>query len=346
MNEQLTALLEQGEAKGCVNLSELNELVQELEPADTELEDFYERAQERELEIRDDCGHAGKDDSTYVNGELTVATTDALQLFLNEAGRYPLLTAAEEVELAKRIERGDKEAKDLMVNSNLRLVVSIAKKYQGHGLSLLDLIQEGIIGLIRAAEKFDWRKGFKFSTYATWWIRQAVQRGVANKSRTIRIPVHIVEREQKIARAERKLLTELERPPTDEELSKETKLPVKQVREVRHAARAVTSLDKPLGKESDSSLGDIVAVESGSPEQEVHVSLEHDAVRRAVSQLPTREREVVKMRFGLNGDPDPQSLEQIGRHLGLTRERVRQIEREALNLLAMNREIDAVAGRP
>jgi RNA polymerase primary sigma factor len=344
MTEPLTALLEQAEAKGCVNLSELNELVQELEPDDAEIEAFYEQAQERELEIRDDCGREAEE-STYVNGDLTVATTDALQLFLNEAGRYPLLTAAEEVELAKRIERGDKEAKDLMVNSNLRLVVSIAKKYQGHGLSLLDLIQEGIIGLIRAVEKFDWRKGFKFSTYATWWIRQAVQRGVANKSRTIRIPVHIVEREQKIARAERKLLTELERTPSDEELARETKLPLKQVREVRHAARAVTSLDKPLGSDSEASLGDIVAVSEGGPEQEVHVSFEYDAVRRAVAELPKREQEVVKMRFGLNGDTDPQSLEQIGRTLGLTRERVRQIEREALNLLAMNREIDAAAGR-
>ena len=181
-----------------------------------------------------------------MNDELA-ATTDSLQLFLNEAGRYPLLTADEEVELAKRVERGDKEAKDRMINSNLRLVVSIAKKYQGHGLSLLDLIQEGIIGLIRAVEKFDWRRGFKFSTYATWWIRQAVQRGVANKSRTIRIPVHIVEREQKIARAERELLAELERQPTDEELAKRTKLPVKQVREVRTAARTVASLDKPIG---------------------------------------------------------------------------------------------------
>jgi RNA polymerase primary sigma factor len=344
MTEQLTALLEQGEAKGCVNLSELNELVQELEPDDADLEAFYASAQERDLEIRDDCGREAPG-STYVNGDLTTSTTDALQLFLNEAGRYPLLTAAEEVELAKRIERGDKDAKDLMVNSNLRLVVSIAKKYQGHGLSLLDLIQEGIIGLIRAVEKFDHRKGFKFSTYATWWIRQAVQRGVANKSRTIRIPVHIVEREQKIARAERKLVSQLERTPTDEEIADESKLPLKQVREVRHAARAVTSLDKPLGEEGDSSLGDVVAVSEGGPEQEVHVSLERDALRRAVDELPRREQEVVKMRYGLNGDPDPQSLEQIGRQMGLTRERVRQIEREALNLLAMNREIDAVGAR-
>jgi RNA polymerase primary sigma factor len=343
MNEQLSTLLDRGEERGCVNLSELNELVQDLDPEDAEIDTFYEQARERELEIKDDCARATDRDATYVNGDLTVATTDALQLFLNEAGRYQLLTAAEEVELAKRIERGDREAKDLMVNSNLRLVVSIAKKYQGHGLSLLDLIQEGIIGLIRAVEKFDHRKGFKFSTYATWWIRQAVQRGVANKSRTIRIPVHIVEREQKIVRAERKLLTELERTPTDEEIARESELPVKQVRDVRSAARAVTSLDKPLG-EGEGDLGDIVAVDSTEPEQEVHVSLEKDAVRRAVAQLPPRERQVVKLRFGLDGDPDPQSLEQIGRTLGITRERVRQIEREALNLLAMNRELDA-AGR-
>jgi len=342
MTEQLTALLDRGEEQGCVKLSELNEVVQELEPEERELDEFYAAAQERDIEVRDDCGREQKSESTYVNGDLNTSTTDAIQLFLNEAGRFPLLTAAEEVELAKRIERGDKEAKDLMVNSNLRLVVSIAKKYQGHGLSLLDLIQEGIIGLIRAVEKFDHRKGFKFSTYATWWIRQAVQRGVANKSRTIRIPVHIVEREQKIARAERKLLPELGRTPSDEELARESKLPEKQVREVRNAARAVTSLDKPIGSEGDASLGDIVAVSEQGPEQEVHVSLEQDALHRAVAELPDREREVVKLRFGLNGDSDPHSLEEIGRRMGLTRERVRQIEREALNLLAMNREIDAV----
>jgi RNA polymerase primary sigma factor len=278
-----------------------------------------------------------------VNTEIAAMTSDSLQLFLNEAGRYPLLTAAEEVELAKRVERGEKAAKDKMINSNLRLVVSIAKKYQGHGLSLLDLIQEGIIGLIRAVEKFDWRRGYKFSTYATWWIRQAVQRGVANKSRTIRIPVHIVEREQKIARAERELVLQLERAPTDDEVAKRAKLPVKHVRETRAAARTVASLDKKIGEDSDTSFGELVAHETGDVEEEVEVGLTEVALRAAVEELPDREKQVIKLRYGLDADSDPKSLEQIGRELDITRERVRQIETRALARLAEHREIAALS---
>src|SRR3954451_4928385 len=338
----IASLLAHSEEEGCICMSELERLTQEHELDDDQVSALYQEIEERGLEITDDCCREDAPAATYVNGDLVHATTDALQLFLNEAGRYKLLTAEEEVELAKRIESGDKEAKDLMINSNLRLVVSIAKRYQGHGLSLLDLIQEGIIGLIRAVEKFDWRRGFKFSTYATWWIRQAVQRGVANKSRTIRIPVHIVDREQRIARAERMLAPKLGRQPTEEEGAKQAKLPLKQVREVRKAARAVTSLDRPIGGDSNAALGDLMAADQAPLEEELTVSLEQDVLRRAVAELPERERDVVVRRYGLNGDREPASLEAIGRELGLTRERVRQIEARALEQLAVNREIEAL----
>jgi RNA polymerase primary sigma factor len=335
-------LIELGEREGCVELSEVARVVEAAELDDDESERLYEDLQQRGIELTDDCGRSSVPDSTYVNGDLVESTTDALQLFMNEMGKYKLLTADEEVELAKRIERGDKAAKDLMVNSNLRLVVSIAKRYQGHGLSLLDLIQEGIIGLIRAVEKFDWRRGYKFSTYATWWIRQAVQRGVANKAREIRIPVHIVDRERKIAKAERELMAKLERPPTQEELAEATKLPLKQVREVQQAARAVTSLDRPIGEEGTGSFGELVAGQEAGPEETLHVSLEEDTLRRALESLPEREQEVLRLRYGLNGDAEPKSLEEIGQQLGLTRERVRQVEANALSRLAVNREIEAL----
>jgi RNA polymerase primary sigma factor len=340
--DPITALIAHGDDDGCVCLSQLQKVVQELELDDEQVEALYQQIDERGLEVTDDCCREDAPAATYVNGDLVHATTDALQLFLNEAGRYKLLTADEEVVLAKRIEDGDKRAKDLMINSNLRLVVSIAKRYQGHGLSLLDLIQEGIIGLIRAVEKFDWRRGYKFSTYATWWIRQAVQRGVANKSRTIRIPVHILERETKISRAERELLVELDRQPTDEELATRTSLPVKQVREVRKAARAVTSLDRPLGADSDASLGDLIATDATDIEEEIQVGLTEETLRRAVEGLSEREQDVLRLRYGLSGTDDPKSLDEIGRQLGITRERVRQIEAQALQRLAVNREVEAL----
>jgi RNA polymerase primary sigma factor len=342
-HDQLRSLLEHAEETGCVNLSAFTQAVAELDLDEEDVSSLYEQFEERGIELTDDCSLPDIAETHFSNETVAAMTTDSLQLFLNEAGRYPLLTAAEEVELAKLIERGDMQAKDRMINSNLRLVVSIAKKYQGHGLSLLDLIQEGIIGLIRAVEKFDWRRGYKFSTYATWWIRQAVQRGVANKSRTIRIPVHIVEREQKIARAERELTLKLERPPTDEEVAKTAKLSLRHVREVRRAARAVASLDKPLGDEGDTAFGDIVATDKANVEEEVVVGLSEHLLRKAVAKLPDREQEVIKLRYGLDGDRDPMSLETIGRELGLTRERVRQIETQALERLAREREIAALA---
>jgi RNA polymerase primary sigma factor len=342
LHAQLDTLLDRGEEQGCLHVSELHQFVQLHELDEEGIEGLYDRLESRGIEITDDCARPDAVDASYVNGELAATTTDALQLFLNEVGRHPLLTAQEEVELAKRIELGDQAAKDRMINSNLRLVVSIAKRYQGHGLSLLDLVQEGIIGLIRAVEKFDWRRGYKFSTYATWWIRQAVQRGVANKSRTIRIPVHIVEREQKITRAERELWAKLEREPTEQEIAKTAKLPLKQVREVRAAARAVTSLDRPLSGDNEASFGELIAGESPEPAEEVEVSLAEQALRHAVGELPDREQQVIKLRYGLNGDGDPVSLDEIGRRLGVTRERVRQIESRALERLSERRELEAL----
>ena len=338
---EVAALLARGEERGCINLSEFDELVQALELAEEDVDVLEAHLEAQGIEIGDDCGRAGVEPTTFRNGELAAATTDALQLFLNEIRRYPLLTADEEVELSKRIEQGDLEAKERMINSNLRLVVSIAKKYQGQELSLLDLIQEGIFGLIRASEKFDWRKGYKFSTYATFWIRQAIQRGLANKARTIRIPVHIGQRERKIVRAERDLSAKLGREPTDDEIASEAELPLDQVEEVRDAARTVTSLDRPVGEEGDTALGDLL--EGGAPpvDQEVEVSLSEQLLRQTIEELPDTERDVIRLRFGLTGE-EPQPLRETGRRLGLSAERVRQIESRALKRLAMRRELEAL----
>jgi RNA polymerase primary sigma factor len=260
-------------------------------------------------------------------------TTESLQLFLNGIGQYPLLTAAEEVALAKRVERGDLAAKERMVNSNLRLVVSIAKRYRGHDLPLLDLIQEGVIGLNRAVEKFDWRKGYKFSTYATWWIRQACQRGVANQGVTIRVPVHVVERRHKLRRARQQFETAHGRPPTPEELAKVTELQLRHVEEALTAVEASVSLNQAIG-DGDGELADLHADRTAeNPLDVVEVAHEHDRVRAALTLLPERERRVIELRFGFGEGLDGASLDQIGRELGLTRERIRQLEASALDHL-------------
>jgi RNA polymerase primary sigma factor len=340
---EIEALLERGAGEGWVRLAELEETIEALDLDEEEASELYDELDARAIEVRDRRGEppAG---ATYANGELAAATVDSLQLFLNEMSRHRLLTAAEEVELAKRIERGDAQARQRMINSNLRLVVSIAKRYQGRDLPLLDLIQEGIFGLIRAVEKFDWRLGYKFSTYATWWIRQAVQRGLANRARTIRIPVHILEQEHVIARAEGGLLTALGREPTVEEVAEAAGFRPEEVRAVRAAARTVTSLDVPVAEEAGAAtLGELVAADVTPPEEEVAVELGLDAVRAAVEALPEPARAVIELRYGLQTG-EPASLEEVGRRLGISRERVREVEQAALERLGAQRELQALRG--
>ncbi len=335
---EIRLLLEQAEQAGTIRASDLAEIAETYELTELEQDALLRELDQRSIEIVEQPVHS---EAVAALTAPVETTTDALQLFLREAGRHQLLTAAQEVELAKRIERGDDEAKERMIQSNLRLVVSIAKNYRNQGLPFLDLIQEGTLGLIRAVEKFDWRRGFKFSTYATWWIRQAVARALADKARTIRMPVHIVERLQKINRAERLLWTQLGREPTLEEIADEASLTVQQVLEVRAAARASTSLDAPVGDGEDAVFGDFVAGEEPLPEETVELHLRSEALRSALASLPPRERDVVVMRYGLTGS-EPQTLEEIGRRLGLTRERVRQIELESLRRLASLREMQSV----
>ncbi|MET0687446.1 MAG: sigma-70 family RNA polymerase sigma factor, partial [Solirubrobacteraceae bacterium] len=273
----LAALIDRGEQQGCLNLMEVDELVQALGLDDAELGHLYEQLDARNIELRDDCGRENEQ-RPHDDLQLASATTDALQLFLNEIGRHRLLTPSEEIDLAKRIERGDLDAKERMINANLRLVVSIAKKYQGSELTLLDLIQEGILGLIRAVEKFDWRRGYRFSTYATWWIRQAVERGMDAKARTIKLPINLVRTQRKVARAENALSLKLDRAPTDEEIAKEAEITVEDLTALRDAARTVTSLDRPLGEGEDAAFGDLLPSEGPAPEDVVHVSLREETL--------------------------------------------------------------------
>jgi RNA polymerase primary sigma factor len=268
-------------------------------------------------------------------------TFDALQLLMREARNWPLLTPAEEIELAKQIERGDLVAKERMVNSNLRLVMSIARRYQGQGLSMGDLVQEGTLGLIRAVEKFDWRKGFRFSTYATLWIRQSIQRGLENSGRTIRLPVHVGQRARKVARARRELTAKLGREPSDEEIADETGLELELVLEAAKADREPTSLDLPVGDDGETSLGALIATDEASPEEEVADTLRHEAVQKAIDTLPDKERTVIHLRFGTGGEP-PQTLSEVGRRLGLSSTRARELEEQALRRLSRESSLAAL----
>jgi RNA polymerase primary sigma factor len=331
--------LEECEERGEIEESALEAFALEHDLEEDDLGALRAELEARDVEIHgaDEADDEPAEPTHTWEADAVVGTADALTLVMNRAGRYPLLTAAEEVALAKRVERGDRTAKERMINSNLRLVISIAKRYQGHGLSLLDLVQDGTIGLNRAVEKFDWRKGFKFSTYATWWIRQACQRAVANQSATIRVPVHVHERRIKIAREANKLQAQLGRDATREEIADATKMPLQHVVEALDAAAANVSLNQQVGSEGDGELGDLFAdTTSADPSEEAADAFRRQTVRAAIAELPDRERRIIELRFGLDGEP--QSLESIGKELGLTRERIRQLEAEAMRRLTKDLE--------
>jgi RNA polymerase primary sigma factor len=286
----------------------------------------------------DEVGTLGR----YSPAEVADATSDSLQLFLRDISQRPLLTAAEEVELAKRIEKGDQAAKNRMIESNLRLVVSNAKRYRGLGLPFLDLIQEGIIGLIRAVEKFDHRRGFKFSTYATWWIRQAMQRALQQQSRTIRIPVHVGQELARVRAAERRLAVELGRDPAAEEVAKAVQMSVQQLEDLRAAERIPVSLEARVGTEGDTELGALLPQDGPTPFDELEVELAETSIRRALERLDERGRQVIELRFGIGGS-EPLPLREVAKRMGLSAEGVRKLERRALRTLAEERELQALS---
>jgi RNA polymerase sigma factor (sigma-70 family) len=266
-------------------------------------------------------------------------TENSLDLFLRAARAHSLLTAEEEIELAKRIERGDLEAKERMINANLRLVVSQARRYQGHGLPMEDLVQEGMLGLIRAVEKFDWRRGFKFSTYGTLWIRQALQRGLQNHGRTIRLPVHVAQRQTKVRKVESELSTKLGREPTDEEIAAEAKLDVDEVAELRELTRGLTSLDQPVGEDGETAFGDLLASDRPEPVEEVEQAERQELIGDAVGRLPEAERNLIRLRFGLTGG-EPLNLRQTGIELGIPLGKARELEQQGLSRLAMSTDLE------
>jgi len=343
--EEVKGLIARGVQVGVLTYAEIVTAMAELGLEETDVEELHGLLERCEIEVVEDIDPATvagleieRAPEKRARGKVALdlrpeATTDGLQLFLKDIGKVRLLTAQEEVYLAKRIERGDVEAKQRMVEANLRLVVSIAKNYRNQGLPFLDLIQEGTIGLVRAAEKFDYRRGFKFSTYATWWIRQAIARALADKARTIRIPVHIVEKLNKIGRAERKLVTGLGREPTAEEIAEVTGIEPEEVASIKRTAQAPISLEKPVGDEEESEFGQFLADEHAeSPYERAVEILTKEALRGALENLSYRERRVLELRYGLGGE-HPCTLEEVGQTFNVTRERIRQIEHQSLKKL-------------
>ncbi len=338
----LHALLQKGEDDGTLEFGEIATAVEELELEDGALDAFYAEAERRGIEIVDASRRSEEPATGYHPAAIAEATSDSLQLFLRDISQRPLLTAVEEIELAKRIERGDQRAKDRMIESNLRLVVSNAKRYRGLGLPFLDLIQEGILGLIRAVEKFDYRRGFKFSTYATWWIRQAMQRGLQHHSRTVRLPVHIAQELTRVRTAERRLAAEIGRDPTLEELAKYVDMEPEKIEELRSAERTPVSLETPVGEEGETELGSLIPADGPGPLEEVALALEEQSIRRALNGLDPSAREIIELRFGIGGG-DPLPLREVANRTGLSPEGVRKLERRALRKLAEERELQALA---
>jgi RNA polymerase primary sigma factor len=330
--DAVKALVRQGREAGFLTHEEIGLALDELDFDAGQMDEFYQALDELHIEVLD-AGAGPAEAELDLEPAAHDVSTDSLQLFLKDIGRVALLTAAQEVELSKRIERGDHRAKQQMVEANLRLVVSIAKNYRNQGLPFLDLIQEGTIGLVRAAEKFDYRKGFKFSTYATWWIRQAVARALADKARTIRMPVHVVEKLNKISRAERKLVGELGHDPTADEIARELDIDREEVEQIRRSAQAPISLEKPVGDEEESEFGHFLADQSVAlPDEAAETTLRKETLKRILGALSPRERRVLELRYGLDGQ-HPRTLDEVGRTFNVTRERVRQIENQSLKKL-------------